>query len=654
MKTRIKILLGAANVAAVSGFIRICGLEDRIYFNKSFLSAALFLLTIALAGRTWEELSRDKRRGRTAFFLSWLLIFTELLGGSLRLLENHGGVMITVWSVLWMLGSAFFLSWLLEPAFYRLLGISWREKKEFRQTGNEQIEERRPERGQIEERQPGRGQIEERQPGRRQTEERQAGKGQARGKHRVTAPGSARELNRIFLLSWLVLFLGWIPCFLAFYPGLYCYDMIWQWSMFESGVYSTHHPLLHTLFAGGLIRLGKEIGGSWEAGFALHSLVQMAILSGCMAFALRYLAKIRAPRVLFLGCGAFYLLFPFFPVSAVSTTKDVIFGGLMLVVFVCLWEMAAGRALYRGWRLAAFIAAAVLMGLFRNNAVYGLAFLAACLFCAAAAGRLKRRANSFAWRMGLLLAVVIVGIQGGFWGLEKGLQAQKGSIAEMCSLPMQQLARTYVYHQEEISDEDKELLFSYLPEENLLRYKYYVSDPVKAGFNQEYFAEHTGDFVRLWLKLGLQHPKEYLLSPLYNMMGLWYLGGDSSCFVAYEMDEPFDQEHVVEAAGKLPWLKEAYTWFTDENLQKYLPGVCIFFYTSFYVWAVLVSGAYLFASKQYACLAPVLFLGGYILTLVLGPCVTVRYLLGVMMAVPVLAVCGTLDSGNNAGISRVK
>ena len=246
MKTRIKILLGAANVAAVSGFIRICGLEDRIYFNKSFLSAALFLLTIALAGRTWEELSRDKRRGRTAFFLSWLLIFTELLGGSLRLLENHGGVMITVWSVLWMLGSAFFLSWLLEPAFYRLLGISWKEKREFRQTGNEQIEEG----------QPGRGQTEKRQPGRRQTKERLAGKGQARGKHRVTAPRSARELNRIFLLSWLVLFFGWIPCFLAFYPGLYCYDMIWQWSMFESGVYSTHHPLIHTLFAGGLMRLG--------------------------------------------------------------------------------------------------------------------------------------------------------------------------------------------------------------------------------------------------------------------------------------------------------------------------------------------------------------------------------------------------------------
>lgn len=329
----------------------------------------------------------------------------------------------------------------------------------------------------------------------------------------MTAPRSARELNRIFLLSWLVLFFGWIPCFLAFYPGLYCYDMIWQWSMFESGVYSTHHPLIHTLFAGGLMRLGKEIGGSWEAGLALHSLVQMAILSGCMAFALRYLAKIRAPRVLFLVCGAFYLLFPFFPVSAVSTTKDVIFGGLMLVVLVCLWEMAAGRALYQGWRLAAFIAAAVLMGLFRNNAVYGLAFLAACLFCAAAAGRLKKRPHPFAWRMGLLLAVVIVGIQGGFWGLEKGLQAQKGSIAEMCSLPMQQLARTYVYHQEEISDEDKELLFSYLPEENLLRYKYYVSDPVKAGFNQDYFAEHTGDFVRLWLKLGLRHRRNICCPP---------------------------------------------------------------------------------------------------------------------------------------------
>lgn len=612
MKTVYKILLAAASVFFVSGLIRICGLSDYIYFNKSFLSAALFLLTVFLSGRTWKEISRDKRRGLTAFFLSWLLIFTEILGGSLRLLENQGGVVITAGSVLWMFVCAFFLSWLLEPAFFGLLNLCWRSEK-------------------------------------------------------TSGVRSGKELNRIFLLSWLVLFAGWIPCFLAFYPGLYCYDMIWQWSMFDSGMYSTHHPLIHTLFAGEIIELGKTLGGSYQAGLALHSLVQMGILTGCMAFALRWLAKCRAPRVLWLGTGSFYLFFPFFPVSSISTTKDIIFGGLMLAVFVCLCDMVMEKRIYRGWKLGAFLFAAVLMGLFRNNAVYGLAFLAVCLFAAAGIGRLRkpsghengndqyaagfsrdgrrtaRRPMTFTAQMAILLSVVILGIQGGFWGLEKGLHAQKGSVAEMLSMPVQQLARTYVYHQDDISMEDKTLLFSYLPEENLNGYKYYVSDPVKAGLNQEYLEENTVDFVKLWAGLGLQYPKEYLLAPLYNMMGLWYLGGDSSCYVEYEMSEPFDEEHAVETRSILPGLREVYCWFTDENLQENLPGLSIFFYTSFYVWAVLTAAFFALARRKYLYQIPVLFLGGYILTLVLGPCVTVRYLLGVIMAVPVLWICVTRE-----------
>ena len=63
MKTVYKILLAAASVFFVSGLIRICGLSDYMYFNKSLLSAALFLLTVFLSGRTWKEISRDKRRG---------------------------------------------------------------------------------------------------------------------------------------------------------------------------------------------------------------------------------------------------------------------------------------------------------------------------------------------------------------------------------------------------------------------------------------------------------------------------------------------------------------------------------------------------------------------------------------------------------------
>lgn len=82
MKTVYKILLAAASVFFASGLIRICGLSDYIYFNKSFLSAALFLLTVFLSGRTWQEISRDKRRGLTAFFPGFLFLRKSLAGAS--------------------------------------------------------------------------------------------------------------------------------------------------------------------------------------------------------------------------------------------------------------------------------------------------------------------------------------------------------------------------------------------------------------------------------------------------------------------------------------------------------------------------------------------------------------------------------------------
>ena len=580
MKTRNKILLGAANVLLAAGLIRIMGLWDWIYFNKSFLSAALFLLTVEGSGRTAAQMKENGRKGRTAFFLSWLLCFTEILGASLRLLENQGGVTITVGTVAWMAGAAFGFSWILEPFFFWLLGIRWQPK--------------------------------------------------AAGK---------RSLNQVFFLCWAVLFVGWLPCFFAFYPGLYCYDLIWQWQMFASGSYSTHHSLIHTLFSGGVIELGKILFGSYERGLALHSLVQMLLLTGAMAFSLRYLAKIRVPRAVWLLIAGFYLLFPFFPVSGISTTKDILFGGLMLVVFVCLSDMVRERKIYRGLPLAGFLVVLILMGLFRNNAVYGIAFLVACLLLWALAVFVReKKKDEFLLKLALIFAVGILGMEGGFIGLKKGLDAQQGSVAEMLSMPMQQMARTYVYHQEEMDENDLKELFSFIPEDNLSRYKYYVSDPVKSGTDQAYLEENLGEFVKLWVRLGLQFPGEYLLAPVYNMMGLWYLGGDSSCYVEYQMSQPFDQEHAVETRSLLPGLKEVYSWFTDIHLQTYLPMVSMVFYTSFYVWMVLLAGAESFGRGEKKTLVLPLFLGGYILTLALGPCITVRYLLGVMMAAPVLLI----------------
>ena len=577
----VRAVVSAAAVLSISGLIKIYGLYDRIYFNKGVISAAVFILSIITTGKVADNWRRRRRIASAALLVSFLLTFTEILGTGLRLSANVGNVNTGLPSILWMVGSAVFLSPLAEPFFFWLF-----------------------EKGEI---------------------------------VPVTYQGERKkQLNQIFLMTWLIVFLCYIPCFLAFYPGLYCYDMIWQWAMFDSGIYNTHHPLVHTLFSGGLLELGKRLMGSYNGGLAIHSLVQLGIMSGSIAFAIRYMVKIGLSRKFLVAALAFYIFYPFFPVLGISTTKDTVFGSLFLLFFVCACDMVTNRYFYRGYRLVLFIALSIVMGIFRNNAMYGLCFTALCFISVSGILVFFGKKNKFLFQWGILFLVLSIGIQGSFAVLKKGLGAEKGSAAEMLSIPCQQLARTYVYHSDELSQVDKDELELFITRDAMERYKYYVSDPVKAGLDMTWLENHKKEFMRLWFRIGRQFPGEYRLAPIYNTMGIWYMGGDSSCYAEYRMSQPFDENHVVETHSVLPSLKAGYSWFTDENIQRSLPAVSILFYTSFYAWLAFICTVALTARKQYRYLVLSMILFGYIISLIPGPCMIVRYMLGIILCMPVM------------------
>ena len=206
----------------------------------------------------------------------------------------------------------------------------------------------------------------------------------------------------------------------------------------------------------------------------------------------------------------------------------------------------------------------------------------------------------------------------------------------MLSIPCQQLARTYVYHNNTLNLDDKEEMEKFISAEAMNRYKYYVSDPVKSGLDVDYLIHHKREFVQMWLRLGSQYPGEFVLAPIYNTMGIWYMGGDSSCYVEFVMSPPFDEEHVVETQSILPALRNVYRWFTDENIQKSLPMASLLFYTSFYAWLVFICAIVLLARKQYHYLILSAVLLGYMFSLMPGPCIIIRYMFGIILCVPVM------------------
>ena len=105
---------------------------------------------------------------------------------------------------------------------------------------------------------------------------------------------------KFFLLIWLIIFICWIPVFLAFYPGAFVYDAQDEYVQVASRIFTTHHPLTHVLLLGGFVCLGNKLFASYNIGIAMYTLFQMAVLSGVFSYTVLYIKdKIEKQKFIF-------------------------------------------------------------------------------------------------------------------------------------------------------------------------------------------------------------------------------------------------------------------------------------------------------------------------------------------------------------------
>ena len=97
--------------------------------------------------------------------------------------------------------------------------------------------------------------------------------------------------GKTFLLTSLILFLCYLPVFLAVYPGFFVYDAQDELMQVVTRSFSTHHPLAHVLMLGGIIQLVHKVSGSYNLGIACYTLLQMMALSCIFAYGICHLRK---------------------------------------------------------------------------------------------------------------------------------------------------------------------------------------------------------------------------------------------------------------------------------------------------------------------------------------------------------------------------
>lgn len=464
---------------------------------------------------------------------------------------------------------------------------------------------------------------------------------------RKTAAGHKGKCGRrpawqIWLFSTAIILACWIPVFLAYYPSVFAYDAESQLYQVLAQDYSTHHPLLHTIFLGAFFRLGGNVLGSYSAGMAVHSVVQMLLMACAFGYALAFLYRKGLPAYLQTALMLFYALFPANSILALSTTKDVLFSALVLLHTLCIYQMADDAGPTAGGRIL-YILWTALMLLFRNNALYALVLgiPAICLILCRKKGTVGRPWRRYA----ILTALALFLFAMGNITLKTSLNAHSGSPREMLSIPLQQMARTRVKAEETLSPKMRQELDRYIPAEWVFAaYNPYLADPVK---NRAVIHDNPAGLAKTWLRLGLQHPQAYIDAFLANSVGYWFIEdrthaqiyglGRESGFGYLSTDNrtmPAGCEIVVHSY--LPALRDFMEGIISDNGYQKFPLLRIVFSPAFYWWLLCLYMAAVIYKRQYVLLLPAVFLVSYYLTLLLSPAVLIRYMYPFVVTVPVL------------------
>ena len=94
--------------------------------------------------------------------------------------------------------------------------------------------------------------------------------------------------HKYFWMCVIIILSGYLIVFLAYFPGIFGYDVEGQLGQHIKG-YTTHHPLAHTIL---LEKFYNLVVDNRNFGMALYTICQMSFLALCNAFLILFLKRI--------------------------------------------------------------------------------------------------------------------------------------------------------------------------------------------------------------------------------------------------------------------------------------------------------------------------------------------------------------------------
>lgn len=441
-----------------------------------------------------------------------------------------------------------------------------------------------------------------------------------------------------FVICFVIMILAWLPYFLTYYPGILTYDSVHQiYQVQNIEALSDHHPIMHTAFIAIFVKIGIGLFNSINVGVALASIAQMIIMALAFSFVLKYMAKKNVNIFIRILALIFYAFYPVNGLYSITMWKDVLFGICVpvFVVFCIDLIQKPDEFLSSKKNVILYILISFFTIVVRHNGFYVFWLSVPFIFIV-----LRKYWKKLIIIFGtvlvlnLLFNIIIFNV----------LKAKKGDIRESLSIPVQQIARTQLYHGGEFDDETIKQINNFFGTDNIGNlYNPNVSDNVKGEFNSEYFSENKGDFIKLWLKLLVEYPREYIASFVAGSYGYYY--PEAFNWVSTRTVDTntvgIEQNGIIE--GKL---LRKYDGLIDRRGK---PLVSMLFSIGFLFWVLVTLLLYKVYEKKYIYLLIYLPLMILWLTLIASPVYCeYRYAYPLFTTFPLLAGMNFIDDKNKS------
>ncbi len=324
--------------------------------------------------------------------------------------------------------------------------------------------------------------------------------------------------KKSFFINVGLMILAWLPYFLKYCPGILTSDSIKQIEQIVgTAELSNHHPILHTGIISVFINAGTNIFDDINVGVALYTVFQMLAMAIMFAFVLKYMCKKNVPTIIRGITLLYYMFYPVHAIYSVTMWKDILFSGMIPIYVIFIMELLSDTDNYvKDYKkLVMFTIISLLVMFLRNNGVYIVLLTLPFIIIVS-----KKH-----WKKLITISGIIVV---SFFSIKtvifNVLDVKDGSVREMLSIPLQQIARVQKYHTNELDEATNKTINSYFKYDGNIGDKYCptLSDPVKDLLDDEYFEQNKTEFIKLWGELLIPYFKDYVESFISNSYGYYY------------------------------------------------------------------------------------------------------------------------------------